>query len=238
MKKVITLALFVMFFAVTISEAQEAVALKDSLFSEAIAANFRKYELESNKAYEIYDFDRGKFLFDSLVKHCLKSTYLDNFKVKTLNGATIALNEQFDKPILLITYASWCVKSEGETPAINALAKKYHDKIDFVVLYWDTKNDARKAAKKYNKHISVVYIDELENNFSSEIINLKHTFGFPTSFYIDSKNRIMDIKRVNPTEYRNDSYLEAYTQNYNFFIDGLSSLLINGEIVKEHLAGK
>lgn len=238
MRKVITLALFVIFFTVSLSDAQESTTLKDSLFSEAIAANFKKYELESNKAYKSYDFERGKFLFDSLVNHCLKSTYLDNFKVKTLNGATITLNERFNKPIVLITYASWCVKSEGETPAINALAKKYHEKIDFIVLYWDNKSDAKKAAKKYNKDITVVYIDELENSFSSEIINLKHTFGFPTSFYIDSKNRIMDIKRVDAVKLNNSSYLEAYTQNYNYFIDGLSSLLINGEIIKEHLAGK
>lgn len=238
MKKVIMLALFVIYFTVLSSVAQEGITLKDSLFSEAIAANFKKYELESNKAYNSYDFERGKFLFDSLVNHCLKSTYLDDFKVKTLNGATITLNERFEKPVLLITYASWCIKSEGETPAINALAKKYHEKIDFIVLYWDNKNDAKKAAKKYHKNITVVYIDELENSFSSEIINLKHTFGFPTSFYIDSENRIMDIKRVNAIEYSNNSYLEAYTKNYNYFIDGLSSLLINGEIVREHLAGK
>jgi hypothetical protein len=83
-----------------------------------------------------------------------------------------------------------------------------------------------------------VYIDETDNLFSREVINLKHTFGFPTSFYIDSENRVMDIKRGNNAVTLNDSYLSAYTAHYNFFVDGLSSLLINGEIVKEHLAGK
>jgi hypothetical protein len=48
----------------------------------------------------------------------------------------------------------------------------------------------------------------------------------------------MDIKRGNNAVTLNDSYLSAYTAHYNFFVDGLSSLLINGEIVKEHLAGK
>lgn len=212
--------------------------LKDSLFSEALSANFKKYRYESKKAFDAQDFERGQFLFDSLVGNVLRSKYLDDFKAKKLNGAIISINDYFDKPVFLITYATWCVTNEGEIPSINALAKKYHDKVDFVVLYWDHKNAVRKAAKQFTKDITVLYIDETENSFSDEVVNLKHTFGFPTTFYMDSSNRIMDIKRSTAEINYNDSYLKAYTENYNFFADGLSSLLINGEIVKEHLAGK
>ena len=238
MKNVITLALFVIMFTVSLTDAQEGLALKDSLFSEAISENFRKYALESDKAYEAYNFKRGRFLFDSLVDHCLKSTYLDDFKAKSLNGATISLNQKFSKPVFLITYASWCVKSEGETAALNTLAQQFKDQIDFVVLYWDAKSDAKKAAKKYNKYISVVYIDEQENNFSSEIVNLKHTFGFPTSFYIDSNNRILDIKRVNFDKGSHNQHLDSYSMNYDYFSEGLNELLINGEVIKEGVATK
>lgn len=230
--------LFVVFMLTSFTSLSQETKLKDSLFSEAIGANFKKYRYESNKAFEDYDFERGQFLFDSLVEYCLRSKYMDNFKAKKLNGATVSLNDYFEKPTFIITYSTWCVTNEGEIPAINALANKYSDKIDFVVLYWDSKNDTRKAAKQYAKEVSVLYIDESENTFGPEIINLKHTFGFPTSFYIDSENRVMDIKRANSNINKKDSYLKAYTENYNFFVDGLSTLLLNGEIVKEHLAGK
>ncbi|NQY07031.1 MAG: TlpA family protein disulfide reductase [Flavobacteriaceae bacterium] len=238
MKKFSLHIILIALFLVAQKIQAQQVKLKDSLFSEALAANFMKFKYETKKAYDDHDFERGDFLFDSLVENVLKSKYFDDFKVKKLNGVTVSLNNYFKKPVFLITYASWCITSQGEIPAINALAKKYSDKIDFVVLYWDNKNNARKASKQYDKNVNVVYINEVDNTFSSEVINLKHTFGFPTSFYIDSENRVMDIKRVNKAIKINDTYLKAYTENYNFFVDGLSSLLINGEIVKEHLAGK
>jgi len=213
--------------------------LKDSLFSELIYTNIKSYSKQANLAYELKDFKKGKQLFKSFVQEKLANSYLDNFKAKNMNGAIISINEYFEKPVILMTYASWCVVEEGEIPALNELAKKYHDKIDFVVLFWDNRNNARKQAKQFNNKITVLYIDERENMFNSEVKNLKHALGFPLAYYIDSENRIIDIKKKTPDLMKNDdSYFESYVQNYNEFVDGLNTLLIKGELINEHLVGK
>lgn len=214
-------------------------SLKDSLFSEVIYTNIKSYSSDANKAYANKDFEKGKSLFKDFVKTKLSNTYLDNFKAKNLKGALIPINSYFKKPVIMMTYASWCVVEEGEIPALNELAKKYHHKIDFVVLFWDNKNNARKQAKKFNNKVNVLYIDEKENMFVSEVKNLKHALGFPLAYYIDSEDRILDIKKKTPELLRpKESYIDAYVQNYNEFVDGLNTLLINGELINEHLVGK
>ena len=52
------------------------------LFSEAIKIDLKKYKRESALAYRKGDFEKGKFLFDSLVDNRLTGTLFDNFAFK------------------------------------------------------------------------------------------------------------------------------------------------------------
>ena len=75
--------------------------------------------------------------------------------------------------------------------------------------------------------------------FASEVKNLKHALGFPLAYYIDSQDRILDIKKKTPELLKpKESYIDAYVQNYNEFVDGLNSLLINSDSINEYLVGK
>ena len=123
-------------------------------FSQAISANLEKYEQKANKAYRQNDVERASFLFDSLVNHCLKGSYLDNFRVHNLKKDDVFLND-FQKPVFLRTYASWLVPSEGEVPALNELAKEYKNDIQIVVLFWDKHEVTKELAKKYHRNITV-----------------------------------------------------------------------------------
>ena len=211
----------------------------DSLFSTSLFDNLSNYKLKAHEAYVNHDYAKGKSLFKDFVSHNLTNSYLDDFKAKKLNGALININNYFKKPVILITYSSWCVREKGEIPALNELAKKYHKKIDFVILFWDNQNDARKQAKLFNSKINILYVDERENKFCNEIRHLKHALGFPLAFYMDSENRIMDIKKKTADILKpKKTYLESYAHNYNEFVDGLNTLLLTGEIVKEHYVGK
>ncbi|MFD0962922.1 TlpA family protein disulfide reductase [Pseudofulvibacter geojedonensis] len=226
-------------FILTSFSAFSQRSLKDSLFSEVIYTNIKSYSYQANQAYATKNFAKGKELFRNFIQEKVANKYLDNFKAKNLNGALVSINSYFKKPVILITYASWCVVEEGEIPALNELAKRYHDKIDFVVLFWDNANKARKQAKQFNNKVTILYIDERENMFASEVKNLKHALGFPLAYYIDSEDRIIDIKKKTPELLRpKESYIDAYVQNYNEFVDGLNSLLINGEAINEYLVGK
>ncbi|MEH6407674.1 MAG: hypothetical protein V7767_10355, partial [Leeuwenhoekiella sp.] len=137
------LLLITLLFVTTVKAQQE----KDKiLFSEAIAAHLKDYNKEVDYFLEKGELKHAKSLFDTLVTHNLQGTYMDALSFdgyKTYFQST----EDFEKPTILLTYTSWCIPSESEIPALNALAQKYGDLMDFVVLYWDKKNTVKKHAK-------------------------------------------------------------------------------------------
>ncbi len=204
-------------------------------FSEALAMYLPKYVSKAQEAYLDDNVQRAEFLFDSLVNNCLKGSYLDNFKVKNLRNKVIPL-EKLKKPTYLITNASWIVPTKGEIPALNALAEKYQDKIDFVVLFWDKRNTAKDLAKQYHKSIKVYYVDELSNESNYVIRNLKHSLGVPTSFLLTEEKKIVDIKRSITHPYSVEKQ-KSFDLNHKAFSEGISQLLLqDSSELSEHSA--
>ena len=193
-----------------------------NLFSKVISENIKAYRVNSQDAYLDNDFERAEFLFDSLINNVVNGSYLDNFKVRKLSGRKIELNN-FKRPIFLMTYASWCTPGSGEIPALNDIALKYHKEIDFVVLYWDSKSKVKKATKEYNRHITIVYVDEMDNKHDHIVETLKHSLGFPTSFFIDEDKMIVDVRRGVLHSF-NEKYSISFELNYNSFYNGISLL--------------
>jgi len=191
-------------------------------FSKVIGENIKSYRLKSQQAYLDNDFEKANFLFDSLVNNVINGSYLDNFKVRKLSGRKVELNN-FDKPIFLMTYASWCTPGSGEIPALNEIAKKYHKEIDFVILFWDSKSKVKKATRDYNRHITIVYVDETENTHDHIVETMKHSLGFPTSFFINEDKMIVDVRRGVLHPY-NEDYTISFELNYNSFLNGISLL--------------
>lgn len=192
------------------------------LFSEAIGQNIKKYTNNSQKAYADKDFERAEFLFDSLINNVVNGSYLDNFKVRTLSGRKTELSK-FKKPMLLMTYASWCAPGVGEIPALNEVAKQYYKDIDFVVLFWDTKEKVHKSSKAYSNKIKIVYVDEKENTNDHIVKIMKHSLGFPTSFFIDKEKQILDVRRGALHPY-NEKYEISFELNHISLLNGLSLL--------------
>jgi len=206
-----------------------------ALFSKVIAENIKTYRQKSQKAYLENDFEKAEFLFDSLINNVVNGSYLDNFKVRKLSGRKIELND-FNKPIFLMTYASWCTPGSGEIPALNDIAKKYRKEIDFVILFWDSKDKVKKVARDYNKHITILYVDEKENTHDHIVETLKHSLGFPTSFFIDENKMIVDVRRGVLHQY-NEEYNISFELNYNSFLNGIS-LLKNFNSEKTEISSK
>lgn len=192
------------------------------LFSEAIGQNIKKYTNNSQKAYADKDFERAEFLFDSLINNVVNGSYLDNFKVRKLSGRKTELSK-FKKPMLLMTYASWCAPGVGEIPALNEVAKQYYKDIDFVVLFWDTKEKVHKSSKAYSNKIKIVYVDEKENTNDHIVKIMKHSLGFPTSFFIDKEKQILDVRRGALHPY-NEKYEISFELNHISLLNGLSLL--------------
>lgn len=194
------------------------------LFSEALTLHLPKYKEHADKAYRTNNIERANFLFDSLINYGLKGSRLDNFKVKDLKKKPVSLDE-FTKPVYLTTYASWIVPTEGEIPALNKLAEKYNDQVDFVMLFWDSHSTTKKLAKKYHKNIKILYVDELQNNSSYVIKMMKHSLGFPTSFLLSKDKNIIDLRRKISHPFGID-FEKSFDLNYNSFSNAISLLLI------------
>ncbi len=200
---------------------QEEIEVKP-MFSHEIAKNIKKYVNNSQLAYHDKDYARADFLYDSLVQNVILKTYLDNFKVNKCSGKEIEMSK-FKKPMILLSTASWCTPSSGTIPALNEIAHTFGDNIDFVVLYWDTKENAKKASKEFNKNIQIVYVDELENKGAAVVKDMKHSLGLPTCFLLDENKKIIDIRRTVIHPYHTE-YEISYEENYDAFYAGVQLL--------------
>lgn len=195
---------------------------KAALLSYNLGISFKDYAIKSDRAYFEKDFDRADKLFDSLIKKVVNGSVFDNFKMHKLSGKRIAFYT-FKKPIFFMTYASWCTPGSGEIPALNEIANTHYKDIDFVILFWDKKKDVKKIAKQYSRKIHILYIDEKQNMDDNIIQTLKHTLGFPISFFIDANKKIVDVRRGVLHPY-NEQYEISYELNYNAFINGINLL--------------
>jgi thiol-disulfide isomerase/thioredoxin len=215
----------VLYLVVALVLFQNATAQKnEKLFSIEIQKHIRKYNNISDKAYETGNVEKGQVLFDSLVKNFLVGTKLDPYHIKCANGKKLKL-DYIEKPLLIITYSSWCVMNKAEIPALNKIAKKYDNNFQLVVLFWDKKRDVKKLASRFNSNIKVCYASECYNSDEDLVSTMKHYLGFPTSYFIDVNLDVIDIQRGNPQVSMKTSFAKTLDYNVNFFNSRISNFL-------------
>jgi len=105
------------------------------------------------------------------------------------------------------------------------------------VLFWDKKENVRKSTRNYSSKINVIYVDEKENTNDHIVEIMKHSLGFPTSFFIDENKKIIDVRRGVLHPY-NETYEISFGLNYNSFLNGISLLKTIADEVKEDFASK
>lgn len=194
-------------------------------FSDAIKNNIKKYNTKSDIEFEKGNLEKGHALFDSLVQNSLVGSRFDDYSFKSVNSRKIKLSK-IKKPVFIITYASWCVINKGEIPALNKLARKYKKDVQVIVVFWDVKNDIRKISKQFNNKVKVCYANEAYKNDASVIATLKHTLGFPTSYYLDSNLNVVDIKRGGIHLPAHTDSKKAFELNYSIFDGRVADLLV------------
>ncbi len=204
-------------------------------FSDAIKSNIKKYNSESDKAFENGNIAVGQALFDSLVQNKLVGSKFDDYSFKSVNSRKVKLSK-IKKPVLIITYSSWCVIGKGEIPALNKLARKYDKEVQFIVVFWDVKSDMRKVSRKFNNAIKVCYANESYRNDARIVATLKHTLGFPTSYYLNSSLEVVDIKRGGIQLPPRTSGKTAFDMNYRLFNERLTIFLDKQQAMHGQLA--
>ena len=202
-------------------------------FSDAIKNNIKKYNTKTDKEFERGAIEKGYALFDSLVQNHLVGSRFDDYSFKCVNSRKVKLSK-IKKPVFIITYASWCVMNRGEIPALNKLARKYEDDIQFIVVFWDVKSDVKKIARQFNNHIKVCYANESYKNDEAVVATLKHSLGFPTSYFLNSDLEVVDIKRGAISIPSRTAFKKALEMNYSIFNSRLVTFLNKKDLVKSN----
>lgn len=219
------------FFSFQMSFGQDSIVY----FSDAIKSNIRKYNLQSDYEFEKGNIAEGRALFDSLVQNILVGSKFDDYSFKSVNGRKVKLSQQ-KKPVFIITYASWCVINKGEIPALNKLAKKYDKDLQILVVFWDTKNNIKKISRQFSSPIKVCYANESYRNDAKAVSTLKHTLGFPTSYFLSSELDVVDIKRGGQPVPRKTAFKKALEINYAVFDERINNFLAKQESKELQLA--
>lgn len=184
---------------------QESVELRlpsseTRVFSQAVATNIKRYRENCSLAYQTEDLERAEFLFDSLVNKVLIGTQFDNFRVNNYRSKQTFEFEEFEKPVYLKTSAVWAEPNNSEIKAFNDMAEEFGDIIDFAILYWDAPETIREARKEFNDNITILYVNELENDNTAVVPILKHSLGLPSIILMDQERTIINIRKgVSPT---------------------------------------
>ena len=195
----------------------------ERLFSDAIRINFSNFKQQSNKAYKAGDFDRGQFLFDSLVQNQLVGSKFNDFTLRRVSNRKLKMSN-VKKPIFLVTYAAWCVPGKGEILALNKLAKEYSKEVEFLVIVWGKKQEVKKFSKKFSGQIEICYAHKNYKNDNEIVENMKETLGFPTCYMIDSNLQVVNIKRGSASVPLKTPTKKAMEMNYTVFKERLVQL--------------
>ena len=232
MQKYLLISLALMFSGFTFS--QEEV----KAFPLAVKENIKKYNVASNKAYEIGDLEKGQFFFDTLVSNHLVGTKFQDYTFKKVFGGKLKLSA-IKKPILIQTYSSWCVINKGEVQAMNKLAKIYNRDLQIVVLFWDRKKDAKNVSNQFSGNIEVCYASEHYNKDGEAVATLKYAIGYITSYYLDRDLKVVSIKKGAPSQLpRKTPMKDCIKFNFDVYNENLSNLLLKSGITKSELVRK
>ncbi len=164
------------------------------LFSEMLAIHHSEFQKKSSFNYHKGNYKESEEYFNSFVDLKLKGTVLDNFKVYSFDKK---INSIYDlkKPFYLMSYASWCVPSNGELMALKQLVEENSSWMDFVLILWDKKEDAKEFSKQFHPDIRVLYVNELYNTETKTIEMLKHKLGVPVSLTVSGDKTILNIRK-------------------------------------------
>ena len=199
---------------------------EEKTFPVAVKKNIKKYHTASSSAYEKGDLEKGQFLFDTLVSNQLAGTTFEDYTLRRASGGRLKLSS-IKKPILLQTYASWCVLNKGEIPALNKLAKQYSKDLKIVVVFWDKKQSMKALANKFSGAIEVCYANENYNKDGEVVAVLKYAIGYLSSYYLDENLKVVTIKRGAPPQIPKKTILkDAIKVNYDAYNEGLVNLLL------------
>jgi len=180
---------------------QSETKIEKKLYAET-ESKIKKYREDSQKYWDKNDSENALKYGDS-IKSIILNSYINDYEFKTVEN-TIYNTIERKKPLFLQVTASWCAPCKFEVPALNKIVEKYSDRVDFVLLFWDTQSDLEKLAPDYNKNIYLIPSQEQQSEATTiDISGFRHIMGFPTNYLITRENKIINFSQgaMIPTTY-------------------------------------
>jgi thiol-disulfide isomerase/thioredoxin len=221
MKKTFLILLAITIFYSCNDSKKENTETKKIFFSD-IQSQIKKYKTESEIFWKNNDGENSSKYNDS-IRTLILNSYISNHEFNTVDDSIYNTSVR-KKPLFLQVTASWCAPCKFQIPALNKIVEKYSDKVDFVLLFWDTKPKLEKLVTEYNKKI--ILIPSKKRQSESKIIDIagfKHIMSFPTNYLITRNNKIINFSSgaMMPTTYKDHNGIdititeeEANKQNY------------------------
>lgn len=173
----------------------------------------RQYRVEEQKAWDAKNESLALAYRDS-VQYSIIGAYIEDHTFRTLDNREVKLGS-LNKPLLLITSATWCAGCVSEIPALNKVAKEYADRVAFIVLFHDTKDEKLiKLAKKFSSPVLLIpSVKKEEDDHTVAISGFRHILGYPTNYLIDTERKIIGFSQgaAVPMTYTNEKGEEVTT---------------------------
>jgi len=172
---------------------------KDSIEKPKIIWKFFKLEKSDDSIIQNFKYDMrigDKYIIRAQDYKKIGMTIPEqNFK--SIDGEKITIGGIQNKPTLINLWFIQCPGCIAEMPALNRLKEKYTDKVNFIALTYEKKDDVEKFLNKRKfdfKHIV--------NN--EKLIKELYSFSYPENIFIDKNGIITNIEGPLPSHLDTD----------------------------------
>nr|WP_262897563.1 thioredoxin family protein [Rufibacter roseolus] len=164
----------------------------EKIYLGSTESRIQQYRVDSQKYWDKGDAENALKYRDS-IKAVIVNTYIKEHRFTALNGSAFETANQ-DNPMFLQVTASWCVPCRAEIPALNQIAEKYQDQVDFVLLFQDPADRLTTLSKEYNPTITLVPSNKVVSDPNTiDIAGFRHTMGFPSTYLITPENQVINF---------------------------------------------
>lgn len=122
----------------------------------------------------------------------LKGQQLPEFKMTSQDGKLIAISELYDKPILVVEWASWCPHCQKQLPIVQQMYEKYGDQIHFVLLNMNEPGkETKETADQYIKEKGYTfpyYYDE--DQFAADLLQVQ---TIPSMYLVTKQQQVKNV---------------------------------------------
>lgn len=122
----------------------------------------------------------------------LRGQQLPEFKMTTQDGNLIASSEFYDKPMLVVEWASWCPDCQKQLPIVQQMYEKYGEQIHFVLLNMsEPGRETKEKADQYikNQEYTFPYYYDVDQS-AADLLQVK---TIPSMYLVTKQQQVKNV---------------------------------------------